>query len=94
MHAKDVLSESECRSSTDNTGEWSKVGCRNRSKVLLVFGVKSSISLVEFKILCGDIGLGWLVSKTLIRRLGNHMFIIIKNKFVKFFYTEVCKGAF
>ena len=36
---------------------WSIVERRRKQKVLLVFGVRASTSLVEFKIACGDIGL-------------------------------------
>ena len=84
MNGRDVLSESERSRSVVNADDWSTVELRNRPIVLLVFGVKSSISMVEFKILCSDIGLGWLVSRTPICRLGNHMRIVIKHRFMKF----------
>ena len=90
MHNTDVLSERVGRWSVVNADDWSTVERRNRPKVLLVFGVKSSLSLVESKILYGDIGFGWLVSRTLIRRLY-HMRIIIKHKFVKFFTQAYVK---
>ena len=36
---------------------WSIVERRRKQKTLLIFGVKASSSLLEFKIACGDIGL-------------------------------------
>ena len=40
-------------------------------KLLLLLVVKPSTSLVESKIASGDLGLNWLVPKTVIRRIGN-----------------------
>ena len=71
MHNQNVLNESVWGSSPTTAGDWSIVKHRARQKVLLVFGVKNSLSLMamEFKILCGDIGLGWLVSRALIHMI-------------------------
>ena len=55
------------------------------SKNLLVFGVKDSTTLIDFKIACGDIGSKWLVSRTIVHRLGNHMRILVKDRFAKVF---------
>ena len=65
--------------------DWSIVESCRKQKFLLVFGVKDSTTLIEFKIACGDIGLKWLVSRTIIRRLGNHMRIFVKDRFAKVF---------
>ena len=54
----------------ESSGDWSIVENRAKPKVLLVFGVKISISLVELKILCGDIGLGWLVDSSARNHMG------------------------
>ena len=43
---------------------------RRKQKFLLVFCVKAPTSLVEFKIACGDLGLNWFVSRTVICRMG------------------------
>ena len=77
--------ESESGCSDDFGSHWSIVQSRRKQKFLLVFGVKDSITctLVEFKIACGDLGLGWLVSRTVIRRFGNHMRILVKDRFAK-----------
>ena len=92
MHAKYDVVERELRLASDLRDNWSIVGDRRTQKVLMVFGVKQSTSLVEFKIACGDIGLNWLISSAPIRRLGNHMRIIVRNRFVKFFTREyVCR---
>ena len=66
--------ESESGCSDDFGCRWSIVESRRKQKFLLVFGVKESITLV-----------GWLVSRTVIRRLGNHMRIIVKDRFAKVF---------
>ena len=52
---------------------------------MLVFGMKDSTTLIECKIAGGDIGLKWLVLGTIIRRLGNHMRIFVKDRFAKVF---------
>ena len=49
----------------------------------MVFSVKNSTSLIEFKIAYGDIGLNGLVLRVSIVRLGNHMRTIVSNKFAK-----------
>ena len=59
-----------------------------KQNFLLVFGVKESTSLVEFKIACGDIGLNWLVSRACIHRLGNHMRINVREKFSRLLTRE------
>ena len=53
------------------------------------FGVKDSTTPVEFKIMCGDIELNWLIYKTIIHRLGNHVRIFIKDRFAKYFTYQV-----
>ena len=67
---------------------WSIVEDSRKQIFLLVFGVKDSTSLVEFKIACGDIGLNWLVSRACIRRLGNHMRINVREKFSRLLTRE------
>ena len=78
---------------SDVESGWSVVEDRRKQKVLLVFGVKDSISLVEFKIACGDIGLNWLVSRAFIRRVGNRIVrISVNKKLARFFNHEyVCR---
>ena len=73
---------------SDVESDWSIVEDRRKQKVLLIFGVKDSTSLVEFKIVCGDIGLNWLVLRACIHRLGNHMRINVKNNFARFLTPE------
>ena len=80
--------ECECVGRENCDDDWSIVRDRRKQKFLLVFGVKDSTSLVEFKIACGDIGLNWLVSRAFIRRLGNHMRVSVNNKFVKLLTRE------
>ena len=65
---------------SDIESGWSIVEHRRKQKVLLVFGVKASTSLVEFKIACGDIGLNWLISRACVRRFGNHMKISVAKQ--------------
>ena len=65
---------------------WSIVEESRKQKFLLVFGVKDSTPLVEFKIACGDIGLNWLVSRACFRRLGNHMRINVREKVFQALY--------
>ena len=67
---------------------WSVAKNRRKQKFLLVFGVKASTSLVEFKIACGDLGLNWLVSRTVIRRIGNCIKIFLKNTLAKVFTND------
>ena len=57
--------ESESGWSDDFGYRWSIVESRRKQKFLLLFGVKDSITLVEFKIVCADLGLGWLVRERL-----------------------------
>ena len=70
-----------------NSG-WSIVEHRRKQKVLLVFGVKASTLLVEFKIACGNIGLNWLILRACVCRFGNHMRISVNNKFAKHLTRE------
>ena len=51
-------------------GGWSIVEDSRKQFFLLVFGVKDSTSLVEFKIACGDIGLNWLFRERVSVGLG------------------------
>ena len=83
MHTDSNVKKSELGLLSGLENDWSVVGSRRKQKFLLVFGVKSSTSLIEFKIACGDIGLNWLVSRARINKLGNHMKIIVSNKFAK-----------
>ena len=81
-----VYSEWERFSDVENS--WSMVEYSRKEKFLLIFGVKESTSLVEFKIACGDIGLNWLVSRACICRLGKHMRIHVKEKFARLLTRE------
>ena len=79
---------SEWERFSDVETSWSMVEDSRKQKFFLIFGVKDSTSLVEFKIACGDIGLNWLVSRACIRRLGNHMRIHVKEKFSRLLTRE------
>ena len=65
--------------------DWSIVESHRKQKFLLVFGIKDLTVLIEFKIACGNTGLKWLVSRTIIHRFGNHMRIFVKDIFAKVF---------
>ena len=84
-----IFSNVQLRQERDLSDEaeegWSIVERRTLKKVLLVFGVKKSLSLLELKILCYDVGLDWLISRNHVRRFGNHIRIFIRNTFVAFF---------
>ena len=67
---------------------WSVAKNCRKQKFLLVFGVKASTSLVEFKVACGDLGLNWLVSRTVNRRIGNCIEIFFKNALFKVFTND------
>ena len=69
----------------DLQNDWSIVEDQRKRNFLLVFEVKDSNSLVEFKIACGNMGLNWLISRDYIRKFGNHMRISIRNRFVRLF---------
>ena len=84
-------SENELGWSAGSKSSWSIVEGHMKQNFLLVFGVKDSTTLVEFKIACGDIVLNWLVRRTIVRRLGNHTRIGVKDRFAKFFRNYVRK---
>ena len=44
--------------------------------------------MVEIKLACEDVGLGWLVSRAFIRRLGNHTRINVNSKLARFLTRE------
>ena len=67
---------------------WSIVERRKKQKVLLIFGVKASTSLIEFKIACGNIELNWLILRACVYKFGNHMRISANSKFAKYFTRE------
>ena len=52
---------------SDFQTNWSTVEDQRKRKLSLVFGVKHSTMLVEFKIVCSDTGLNWLISCSLNR---------------------------
>ena len=72
MTTNNVFDNTERERLADIESGWSIVDHRRKQKVLLIFGVNASTSLVEFKIACGDIGLNWLISRAYVRRFGNH----------------------
>ena len=59
------------------------VESHRKQNFLLFFGVKDSTMLVEFKIVCGNLGLDCLVLRTVVHILGNHMGITAKDRFAK-----------
>ena len=84
MYACTDVSVSECDASVGLESDWSNVESR-RKQIFCWFLAWDSTTLIEIKIACGDIGLKLLVSKTIIRRLGNHMRIFLKDRFAKCF---------
>ena len=48
---------------SDVQNDWSILEDYRKRKFLLVFRVKDSTSLVEFKIVCGNMRLNWLISR-------------------------------
>ena len=88
MHTDSDVERSELGSLSGLKHDWSVVGSRSKPNFHLVYGIKYSTSLIEFKIACGDIGLNWLVSRASISRLGNHVRIIVSNKFAKLVTRE------
>ena len=72
-------SENELGWSAGSESGYSIVEGRTKQNFLLVFGVKDWTTLVEFKIACGDIGLILLVRRTIVRKLGNHTRITVKD---------------
>ena len=83
MHTDSNVKKSKLGLLSGLENDWSVVGSRRKQKFLLVFGVKSSTSLIEFKIACGDTGVNWLVSRARITKIENYMKIIVSNKFAK-----------
>ena len=77
MTTSNVFVNTEWEHLSDIESGWSIVERCMKQKVLLVFGVKASTSLVEFKIVCGDFGLNWLILKACVRKFGNHMRISV-----------------
>ena len=68
MPVKNNVVERESRLASYLRDDSSIVGDRRKQKVLMVFDVKESTSLVEFKIACGDMKLNWLISSAPIHR--------------------------
>ena len=88
MHTDSNVKKSMLGSLSGLEKNWSIIGSRRKQKFLFVSGVKNSTSLIELKIAHGDIGLNWLVLRAPIARLGNHMRIIVSNKFAKLLTRE------
>ena len=88
MSASGDANQGQWGRSDDFEKGWSVAESRRKQKFLLVFGVKASISLVEFKIACGDVGLNWLVSRTVIRRIGNCIKIFVRNTLARVFTND------
>ena len=88
MTTNNVFDNTERERLADIESGWSIVEHRRKQKVLLIFGVKASTSLVEFKIACGDIGLNWLISREYVRRFGNHVRISVNSKVAKYCSRE------
>ena len=83
-----VLVNTEWERLSDIERGWFVVEHRRKQKVLLVFGVKASTSLVDFKIGCGDIGLYWLISRACVRRREDNVRISVNSNFAKYFICE------
>ena len=88
MHIVNNVDKRVFGSSDDLETDWPIIESSTKQKELLVFDVKDSTSLVEFKIACGNIGFNWVVLRTFICRLGNHLRMIMRNKLAKFFTRE------
>ena len=80
MYACTDVNMREFGASASLESDWSIVESCRKQKFLLVFGVKDLTMLIEFKITCGNTGLNWLVSRIIIRRLGNHMRFFVKDR--------------
>ena len=85
MYACTYVSVREFDVSVGLESDWSIIESRRKHKVLLVFGVKDSTTSIDFEIAWGNIGFKWLVLRTVIRRLGNHMRVFVKDRFAKVF---------
>ena len=88
MTNNNVFVNTEWEHLSDIENSWSIVEHQRKQKVLLVFSVKASTSLIEFRIACSNIGLNWLISRACVCRYGNHMKISVNSKFVKYFTCE------
>ena len=94
MHTSNVLVNMEWEHLFDIKRGWSIVEHHSKQKVLLVFGVKATASLVEFKIACGDIGLNRLTPRAFVSRFGNHIRISVNSKIANYFTREYVSGLF
>ena len=72
----------------DIESTWSIVEHRRKQKVLLVFGIKASTSLVEFKSVSDDIRLNWVIARACFRKFETHMKICVNSKFDKYYTCE------
>ena len=55
MTTNNVVVNTEWESLSGIESGWSNVERRRKQKVLLIFGVKASTSLIKFKITCGNL---------------------------------------